>query len=170
VPKKIICWVRLKFSKIYGNQFVKYQIVGYPEIRLARCYLSWFYYFSLIFLNLLFYFRFCINFLHTTFKFWFVIGIWYFNLFKGFIKYLKRRDIIKSYFWIINYKAWILFPYQNLCLFVLVSIYYSSECITRLIIDWKCMNTLKTGPNPPSPILFAVSKLLVACLICLNVK
>ena len=31
-------------------------------------------------------------------------------------------------------------------------------------------NTLYTGPKPPSPILLARSKLLVAALICLKVK
>lgn len=32
------------------------------------------------------------------------------------------------------------------------------------------MLTLCTGPKPPSPILFAGSKLFVATLICLNEK
>lgn len=34
------------------------------------------------------------------------------------------------------------------------------------IIYYIVQNTLYTGPNPPSPILLAISKLLVAALIC----
>lgn len=39
-----------------------------------------------------------------------------------------------------------------------------------LVVNFLSVLTLYTGPKPPSPILFAESKLFVAILICLNEK